>query len=678
MLTVIQLIRKLFKQLKSDLTPTQLAVGAFLGALAGLTPFGLHLVALFLVALLFNCSMAAFLFVFGATKPVGLALGAVSFRLGESLLSDGSGLWASFIRALSDAPVLAWLGYDRYVVAGGYAIALPAALALGIAVRLGVAAYRRKLTPKLADAAWYENAMKSRLFRFFHWVIAGKDKEFVEPKKRFLLLRPFRAYMAVFVPALCIALSVGGGLYAQVIVKDVVAKGASKALGVQCTFGTVEYSFFGQRFAFTDFQLPDPSNTKENMVQVGGFEADLGFLSLLSGRFHIEKLALRDVSAHVVRTEDGKLNVTELPGAKPEDPAEQSSWNEWTAWLAEKGKETDWTGLWKRYQEYRKKAAEKRKEEAAKPDKPKPPPLAYDPSLRWTPERRDPLFRIDLIGVKNFALRLTDRSSPAGGLPAITSVSARGDRLSTMPGWDGRPMELAGSGLLDDGKSGKLEFSLRYLPAKADGDFSIQQVPLTALRSAYEKTLPVNVEQGRVTVATKQGVAGGSIDGRVDLTIEGLKIAAKPGVPRILGLDPEMSRYAIEGINAYGEKLPIAVGAAVTGPLEDPSIEAKVPFLEIAKKGLEMLGRKELDKVIGRLGGEIDTLKKAGVEKIGGNVKGVAEGAVKAVTTGDTKAAEDALKKAKEDVKSLSDSKKELEQKKDAVKDALDLFKKKK
>jgi hypothetical protein len=39
---------------------------------------------------------------------------------------------------------------------------------------------------------------------------------------------------------------------------------------------------------------------------------------------------------------------------------------------------------------------------------------------------------------------------------------------------------------------------------------------------------------------------------------------------------------------------------------------------------------------------------------------------------------QDALKKAQTDVKSLPDAKKDLEQKQDQLKDALDLFKKKK
>src|SRR6185503_4769115 len=231
----------------------------------------------------------------------------------------------------------------------------------------------------------------------FKWLIAGKDKEQVEPKKRFILLRPFRAYMVAFIPLLYVGLTVGGGLYAQAAINGIAAKQASQALGVQCSFGKIDYSFFGQRLAFENFQLPDTSNTKEDMVRVGSFECDLGFVSLLSKQFHIEKLELRDIAANIARKEDGKLNVTDLPGAQPKDEAAQSKWAEYTEWLSQKGRDADWSEMWNKYQEYRKKADEERKAEEAKKargEKTKT-VLAYDADLRWVSPKGAPMVDAD-------------------------------------------------------------------------------------------------------------------------------------------------------------------------------------------------------------------------------------------------------------------------------------------
>ena len=680
MLTLIKLIRNLFKQLKSDLTPTQIAVGVFFGAVAGLTPFGLHLLLIFTLALLVNCSMAACLLVFGALKPIGLALGAASFRVGTSLLENGDGAYASLIRGMSSAPILAYLGFDRYVVAGGFAIAVPIAIVFAALFGFLVASYRRKLAPKLADAAWFEKAMQNKLFRFFKWLIAGKDKELVEPKKRLILLRPFRAYMVAFIPLLYIGLTVGGGLYAQTAINGIAAKGVSQALGVQCTFGKIDYSFFGQRLAFENFQLPDPSNTKEDMVKVGGFEADLGFVSLLSKQLHIEKLMVKDIAANVARKEDGKLNVTDLPGAQPQDEAAKSKWAEYTEWLSQKGKDADWSEMWNKYQEYRKKADEERKAEEAKRARGELPKaqLAYNPDLRWTSPKAAPLVRIDLIQIKNVAIKMTDRSGKGGAPPGITSLEAEGKAITEKPGWNGAPLTLTGSGLLAGGSSGKLSFNVTHMPQKSDVEFKVDGVPVVDWRPVYEKTVPVTVEAGKATLSTKAGILTGNIDGQATLRIDQLKVSAKPGQKQILGLNPEMSGYAIQGINAYGEKLPVEVAAAVTGPLESPSVQTKVAFLEIAKKGLEMMGRKELQKYIDALGGEVDALKKGVGDKLA-PVQGEATKAVEALKTGDVKGVQDAATKLQTDTKALQ-NKDELKKKTEDLKKIGDLnpFNKKK
>lgn len=677
MLTLISLIRKFFKQIKSDLTPMQIGVGAFFGALAGLTPFGPHLLLIFTVALLVNCSMATLLIFFGALKPVGLALGGASFRLGVSLLGDGTGAYASLIGALADAPILAYMGFDRYVVAGGLAIALPAALAVGAVFGFVIRSYRLALAPKLADAGWFQNAMKSRMFRAFKWLIAGKDKEAVEPKPRFILLRPFRAYMIVFVPLLYIGLTVGAGLYAQAAVHGIAAKGVSKALGVQCSFGKVDYSFFGQKLSFENFQLPDPKNTREDIVRVGGFAADLDFGDLLRKRLHIEKLQLRDVAGNVVRDADGKLNINEVPAAQPDDPSAKGPWQEWITWLTEKGRDADVAELWKKYQEYRRKSAEKKAEEekAGKTATAKA-PLDYDPDLRWERPRRDPLVRVDSIEVQNLAFKMTDKAAKGGAVPSLTNVAVEGVQLSTMPGWNGQPVQLKGNGLLSDGKSGKLDFTISYLPGKSDVGFKVEGVPVTDMKGFYEKSVPVNVDAGSALLSTKAGVNTGRIDGTVALQIDKLKISPKPGETKILGLDAQTSGVAIQGINAYGEKLPVTIEATVTGPAEDPAVNVKLAFLEIAKKGLEMMGKAEMQKYIDKLNGEVDAIKKIGTDKLT-PITGESQKAVEALKAGDVKAVEDSAKKIQQDVKSVPDAKKDLETKKEELKGAFDLFKKK-
>jgi hypothetical protein len=255
------------------------------------------------------------------------------------------------------------------------------------------------------------------------------------------------------------------------------------------------------------------------------------------------------VAGNVVRNADGKLNINEVPAAQPTDPAAKGPWGEYMTWLTDKGKDADATELWKKYQEYRRKSAEKKAEEA-KAGKTAAAKVAldYDPDLRWERERRDPLVRADSIEIKNLSFRMTDRSAKGGGIPSLTSVA-----MSTMPGWNGQPIHFSGNGLLADGKSGKLLFIVSWLPSKCEGGFSIEEVPVTDFKGFYEKSVPVNVDAGVATLSTKADVNAGMIDGKVVLKITKLKISPKPGETKILGLDAQTSGYAIQGINAYGE-----------------------------------------------------------------------------------------------------------------------------
>ncbi len=691
---LIKLLRKIFKQIKSDLTPFQIAVGVFLGTLMGLTPSGLHWIPLFFLAFLFNCSMGMVLLCWGVFKPLFLLLAPVAFKVGLSVLSGQEGFFPGIAQWLSEAPFLAWMGYERYLVFGAYLLALPLAVLLAVIARFSVGGYREKVAPKIAEASWYQKIMKIGILRFIVNYFFGKDTEPVEKKKRFILLRPFRAYMIVAIPALCVALVVGAGFYAQYAVKDLAAAGASKALGVKCTFADVAYAFFGQEFSFKDFQLPDPGETKQDMIRIGGFEADLGFVDLLSKRFRMEKIVIKDAAFHVARKADGSLNVTDLPAAKPDENAsegEQAAWKEFVDGLMEKGKEADWAEIWNKYQAYRqKKSEEEAKAAEAAKAKPEPIKLDYDPDARWEPKRRIPLVRIDHIEIQNLALALEDKAAEKGALPSLTNLNAKGTQLSSMPGWNQQPVRFEGAGKFAGEASGTLTFTINYLPGKTEADIQIAKIPLTDFRPLYEKSLPVDVVKGVTTLDVKGGVVAGNIDSAVNLQIDQLKIAARPGQPGILGLDAQTSGYAIQGINAYGEKLPVVVGVAIVGPAGDPEIQGKVPFLEIAKKGLEMLGKQELQKYIDKIDGQIGQIKQAGLEKIvplQDSFKAVQNDSLESLKKGDVSGVKDAVLKGKTDLKSVGDAKDIKEGAKDikedakktieGAKDAFDFFKKK-
>jgi hypothetical protein len=68
----------------------------------------------------------------------------------------------------------------------------------------------------------------------------------------------------------------------------------------------------------------------------------------------------------------------------------------------------------------------------------------------------------------------------------------------------------------------------------------------------------------------------------------------------------------VEGINRYAQDLPVVIGFAIDGEVSSPQVHWEEPLLEIAREGLLMEGRRELQGVIDRLGLQIDALDPAG------------------------------------------------------------------
>jgi uncharacterized protein (TIGR03546 family) len=155
---LLTFIRKLYKVLSSDSSPSAIAVAVAFGVLAGCVPVtcGLSLFMLLLV-LVFRVQIAAALFAWGVTRLLSKLLLARIFEgVGESLLGTEGlrGFWTWFL----NQPVVAWFGLDKYAILGGAVVGLILGAALVIPVRLAVISYRRWLHEKVSSN------------RFFRWL----------------------------------------------------------------------------------------------------------------------------------------------------------------------------------------------------------------------------------------------------------------------------------------------------------------------------------------------------------------------------------------------------------------------------------------------------------------------------------------------------------------------------
>ena len=125
--TPVAWLKRILAILKSNLSPNQIGFSFALGIFAGLPPIGLHILIPATFALLLRCSFRAFLISMGLFRLISLAVAPGSHAIGEWLLDSQRGL-DTFWRWLFHLPVIAPMGFSRYLLLGSLVIALVMAI----------------------------------------------------------------------------------------------------------------------------------------------------------------------------------------------------------------------------------------------------------------------------------------------------------------------------------------------------------------------------------------------------------------------------------------------------------------------------------------------------------------------------------------------------------------------
>ena len=166
---ILAFIRKLYKVLSSDSSPSAVAAAVGFGIIAGCVPIfsGLALFMLLLV-LVFRVQIAAALFAWALTRLAAKALLASTFEaMGENLLDSEAlhGFWTWLL----NLPVVAWFGLDRYAILGGAVVGLCLAAVLFVPLRLTIIGYRRFAHEKVSQNKffrWLTNFWMVKVLRF--------------------------------------------------------------------------------------------------------------------------------------------------------------------------------------------------------------------------------------------------------------------------------------------------------------------------------------------------------------------------------------------------------------------------------------------------------------------------------------------------------------------------------
>jgi uncharacterized protein (TIGR03546 family) len=166
-------IRKIYKTLSADASPSAIAFAVLFGLTLGFVPLTSGL-GLFLIAsiLVIRVQVSSALLAMGVAKLVALAgVSRLFLPIGEAVLEPEGvhGFWTWLL----NLPVVAWFDLDRPAVTGGALLGLGVGLLLFFPIVRMVAAYRRFLHDRLSGNRFFRWATNFWLLKGLRFVFIG-------------------------------------------------------------------------------------------------------------------------------------------------------------------------------------------------------------------------------------------------------------------------------------------------------------------------------------------------------------------------------------------------------------------------------------------------------------------------------------------------------------------------
>jgi uncharacterized protein (TIGR03546 family) len=162
----LKLLKKLFKALNADASPSEIAGGVILGSVLGLTPvFALHNLLVIVLIIILKVNISAAVFSSIVFSIIGYAADPGAHVIGRALLlSSGlNGLWT----LLSGMPVIPLTRFNNTVVLGSLVISLIIMVPLFIFAKKFVVLYREKIQEKIQKLKIVKIMKASKIYNLY-------------------------------------------------------------------------------------------------------------------------------------------------------------------------------------------------------------------------------------------------------------------------------------------------------------------------------------------------------------------------------------------------------------------------------------------------------------------------------------------------------------------------------
>lgn len=305
---------KLMAMIFSSSTPAQLLLVSVLGFVFGFIPgFGyspfLYVLVIFLVLIL-RVNIGLFVLISILAKIISYPLEIVSFNVGRFLLDSFT---QPIFKAAVNTPVLAYAGFEYYLVTGGLFVAIILGVAFGLLVGKTYKKFVSKMANLQAGSEAYQKVTSKLTVKIASKIIFGKniskvDWQQIHAKK---FRQPIRIWGAVVVVILVVAVAFAPRILETTLVSNIIKQQLTKANGATVDYSSMKLSFADAKLQISGLGATDPADLNKDRFYANSISASIDLSSLLTKQIALKDVVVDGITLDKQRATKGALYIND-------------------------------------------------------------------------------------------------------------------------------------------------------------------------------------------------------------------------------------------------------------------------------------------------------------------------------------------------------------------------------
>jgi len=308
-------LRKFGNILLGDATSAQLFLSALLGIIIGFTPSFLHAPLLMCVAILLvlilRVNIAYVVILAALSKAISFLLIPITFWLGTILLD---GFLQPLFKWMINAPVLAFAGFQYYMVTGGLLLGIILGIIVGYLIARFFKTLRHKMAALQGQSEKYQRYTQKWWLKLISWTLLGQsihkvDWTTISNKK---LKHPFRLSGVIVVIVFIILAVVFQTALQSRLFKQVLISQLEKVNGATVNLAKADINLAKGTVVVEGLAMTDPNHLDRNLFYAETVALNIDMAKLLS-----KKMVINDITIHQAQSGNQRQHPGVLIAPKP-------------------------------------------------------------------------------------------------------------------------------------------------------------------------------------------------------------------------------------------------------------------------------------------------------------------------------------------------------------------------